>query len=62
MIGLVEAMGFELVAASEINANPRDTADHPEGVWEMKPSWRTKRAELENLGESDRMTLLFRKR
>ena len=62
VIGFVEAMGFELVAASEINANPRDTADHPEGVWEMKPSWRTKRAELENLGESDRMTLLFRKR
>lgn len=62
VIGLVEAAGFELVAASEINANPRDTADHPQGVWEMKPSWRTKRAELENAGESDRMTLLFRKR
>lgn len=62
VIGLVEAAGFELVAASEINANPRDTADHPEGVWEMKPSWRTKRPELEALGESDRMTLLFRKR
>lgn len=62
VIGLVEAAGFELVAASEINANPRDSADHPQGVWEMKPSWRTKRAELENVGESDRMTLLFRKR
>lgn len=62
VIGMIEAMGFELVAASEINANPRDTADHPEGVWEMKPTWRTKRPELENLGESDRMTLLFRKR
>lgn len=62
VIGLVEAMGFELVGTSEVNANPRDTADHPEGVWEMKPAWRTKRAELENLGESDRMTLLFRKR
>ena len=62
VIGLVESAGFELVAASEINANPRDTADHPEGVWEMKPTWRTKRAELETLGESDRMTLLFRKR
>ena len=62
VIGFIEAMGFELVATSEINANPRDTASHPEGVWEMKPSWRTKRAELENLGESDRMTLLFRKR
>lgn len=62
VVGLVESAGFELVAASEINANPRDSADHPEGVWEMKPSWRTKRPELENLGESDRMTLLFRKR
>ncbi len=62
VIGLVEAMGFELVGTSEANANPRDTADHPEGVWEMKPSWATKRPELENLGESDRMTLLFRKR
>lgn len=62
VIGLVEAMGFKLVGTSEINANPRDTADHPQGVWEMKPTWRTKRAELENLGESDRMTLLFRKR
>lgn len=62
VIGLVEAMGFELVASSEINANLRDSADHAEGVWEVKPSWRTKRAELENIGESDRMTLLFRKR
>lgn len=62
VIGFVEAMGFELVAKSEINANPRDTADHPEGVWEMPPAWRTKREELKDLGESDRMTLLFRKR
>lgn len=36
--------------------------DHAVGVWEMKPNWSTKRAELEHLGESDRMTLLFRKR
>lgn len=62
VIGLVEAAGFELVAASEINANPRDTADHAEGVWEMPPTLRTKREELKGLGESDRMTLLFRKR
>jgi len=62
VIGFVEAMGFELVAKSDVNANPRDPANHAEGVWEMKPSWSTKRAELENLGESDRMTLLFRKR
>lgn len=62
VIGFVEALGFEFVGASEVNANPRDSANHPEGVWEMKPAWRTKRADLENLGESDRMTLLFRKR
>jgi predicted methyltransferase len=62
VIGLVEAMGFELVGTSEINANPRDKADHSGGVWEMPPTLRTKREDLKNLGESDRMTLLFRKR
>ncbi len=62
VIGLVEAMGFELAGQSEINANPQDSADHPEGVWEVSPSWRTQRAELRDIGESDRMTLLFRKR
>lgn len=62
VIGLVEAMGFELVSTSEINANPRDTADHPQGVWEMPPTLRTTREDLKALGESDRMTLLFRKR
>lgn len=62
VVGFVEALGFELVGSSEVNANPADSADHPEGVWEVKPSWRTKRPELENIGESDRMTLLFRKR
>ncbi|MGN3974334.1 class I SAM-dependent methyltransferase [Tsuneonella sp. SYSU-LHT278] len=62
VIGFVEAMGFELVGASEINANPRDTADHPQGVWEMPPTLSTKRDDLRGMGESDRMTLLFRKR
>ena len=62
VIGLVEAMGFELVGTSEINANPRDTADHAGGVWEMPPALSTKREDLKGLGESDRMTLLFRKR
>ncbi|RXZ64256.1 class I SAM-dependent methyltransferase [Pelagerythrobacter rhizovicinus] len=62
VVRFVEAFGFELVAASEINANPNDTADHPEGVWEMPPTLATKREELKALGESDRMTLLFRKR
>lgn len=62
VIGLVEALGFELIGTSEVNANPRDTADHAEGVWEMPPTLRTKREDLKGLGETDRMTLLFRKR
>lgn len=61
VIKLMELNGFELVGASEINANPRDTANHAEGVWEMPPVLRTKREDLKGLGESDRMTLLFRK-
>ncbi len=62
VIALVEQHGFELVGTSEINANPKDTADHPAGVWELAPDLRTKREELKPVGESDRMTLLFRKR
>lgn len=60
-IDFMRINGLELVAKSEINANPNDTADHPEGVWEMPPVLATKRADLANLGESDRMTLLFKK-
>ncbi|ANY18681.1 hypothetical protein A6F68_00146 [Tsuneonella dongtanensis] len=62
VIKFMEVHGFELVGSAEYNANPKDPANHAEGVWEMKPSWRTKKPELENLGETDRMTLLFRKR
>ena len=58
----MEINGFELVGASEVNTNPADTADHAEGVWEMPPTLRTKREDLKSKGESDRMTLLFRKR
>ena len=61
VIGLVEAHGFDLVETSEINANDRDTADHEGGVWMLKPSGGSKGA-LDSIGESDRMTLLFRKR
>ena len=64
-IGLIEAAGFELVATSEINANPRDTADHPRGVWTLPPRYALgdeDRAKYEAIGESDRFTLLFRKR
>ena len=61
VIDFMRLNGFELVAASEINANPMDTADHPEGVWEMPPVLGTKREDLKDKGESDRMTLLFKK-
>ncbi|WP_228242189.1 class I SAM-dependent methyltransferase [Porphyrobacter sp. GA68] len=61
VIAIMRLNGFELVGASEVNANPRDTANHAEGVWEMPPILRTQREDLRGLGESDRMTLLFRK-
>jgi predicted methyltransferase len=61
VVDFMRLNGFELVAASEINANPMDTANHPEGVWEMPPVLATKREDLKGMGESDRMTLLFKK-
>ncbi len=61
VIDIMRINGFELVGASEISANPKDTADHKDGVWEMPPTLATKREELKGLGESDRMTLLFKK-
>jgi len=66
VIALIEAHGFELVATSEINANPKDSADHPGGVWNLPPNLRgvseAEKPRLTAIGESDRMTLLFRKR
>lgn len=59
---LAEAAGFRFAGASEINANPKDTADWPEGVWTLPPSYRLKdvdRAKYAAIGESDRMTLRF---
>jgi predicted methyltransferase len=56
--------GFELVAKSEINANKKDTKNHKKGVWTLPPSFRLKEQDREKyaaIGESDRMTLLFRK-
>ena len=59
---LAEQAGFRLVASSEINANPRDTADWPDGVWTLPPSLGLKDQDREKylaIGESDRMTLKF---
>jgi len=64
VVDLAKKAGFELVATSEINANPKDTADHPKGVWTLPPSLRLgeKDADKYNaIGESDRMTLKFKK-
>lgn len=56
--------GFVLVGKSEINANPKDTRDYPEGVWTLPPSFAMGEKDRERyaaIGESDRMTLKFRK-
>lgn len=62
VIEAAQKAGFELAARSEINANPKDTKDHPEGVWTLPPTYRLgekDRAKYEAIGESDRMTLRF---
>ena len=66
----VERAGFRLAASSEINANPKDTKDHPFGVWTLPPSLRNHAKDQPSppgydagkyvaIGESDRMTLRF---
>lgn len=63
-IALAEKAGFELIGRSEINANPKDTTDHPNDVWSLPPSLRggdTDREKFAAIGESDRFTLRFRK-
>jgi predicted methyltransferase len=62
VIQQVEAAGFKLAAKSEINANPHDTKDYPQGVWSLPPTFRegdTNHAKYAAIGESDRMTLKF---
>ncbi len=72
MKDLAARAGFDFVGSSEVNSNPRDTADHPVGVWTLPPRSRAPKegspeakdfdAELyKNIGESDRATLMFRK-
>jgi predicted methyltransferase len=61
---IAAAAGFEFVGSSEINANPQDMTVYPEGVWTLPPNYRlgdTDRARYEAIGESDRMTLKFKK-
>ena len=63
-IEVAEKHGFTLVSKSEINANPKDVKDYPRGVWTLPPSLRLKEKDKDKyleIGESDRMTLLFKK-
>jgi predicted methyltransferase len=64
--------GFQLDDTSEINANPKDDKDHPFGVWTLPPTRTSaeagkptltpeERAKYDAIGESDRMTLRFKK-
>ena len=62
VIARARAAGFDLAASSEINANPRDDHEHPNGVWSLPPTLRggdVDRAKFLSIGESDRMTLKF---
>jgi predicted methyltransferase len=64
VIQLALDAGFKFEASSEINANEKDSANHPKGVWTLPPSLRLGEKDREKylaIGESDRMTLRFRK-
>ena len=63
-IALAEKAGFKLLGSSEVNANPKDTKDYPEGVWTLPPTYRLKDQDREKysaIGESDRFVLKFAK-
>jgi predicted methyltransferase len=65
VIERARAAGLDLVARSEINANPRDTKDHAKGVWALPPTLSDGAVDREKylaIGESDRMTHRYVKR
>lgn len=62
VMDMADAAGFVFAGSSAVNDNPKDTADHPEGVWTLPPALRleeTDRQKYLAIGESDRMTLKF---
>jgi len=62
VIRMAESVGFKLAAKSDINANPKDKADHKGGVWALPPTLANRdqdREKYQAIGESDRMTLKF---
>lgn len=63
-IALAQKAGFEFIGSSEINANPKDTANWPKGVWTLPPTFRLgdqDRAKYAAIGEADNFVLKFRK-
>jgi len=63
-IALAKKAGFVLVGSSEINANPRDTKDWPDGVWTLPPTLAQgdkDRAKYTAIGEADNFVLKFQK-
>ena len=62
VVKLATDAGFKLEGQSEVNANPKDTKDYPEGVWTLPPALKLgeqEKAKYVAIGESDRMTLKF---
>lgn len=63
LIKRIEAIGFQMVVSSPVNANLGDSTDHPNGVWTLPPNLRVPEGESEkkylDIGESDRFTLKF---
>jgi len=63
VIETAQKAGFKLDNKSEINANPKDAADYPGGVWTLPPNLRNvpdaDKPKYLAIGESDRMTLKF---
>jgi len=62
VIRMAESVGFKLAGKSEVNANPKDTADYEKGVWTLPPTLSNKDVDRDKylaIGESDRMTLKF---
>jgi len=61
---MIEKAGFKLVGSSEINANPRDTAQWPKGIWTLPPTYalgQVDRAKYAAIGEGDNFVLKFQK-
>jgi predicted methyltransferase len=62
LISLATGAGFEIAGRSDVNSNPRDTHDHPRGVWTLPPSLRLGDQDRDRylaIGESDRLTIKF---